>query len=124
MRLGTLSLTASGGALDWTVEGAGITAHVRPGVALEGPNGTVLFILDDPFFQFRNRVLSEPPPTLATAGPAALVPLDVIRRDPGADFTVTVNFEVTWATPLPADATAPPRRGRGGGPHHRRVAGR
>ena len=107
LRLGTLSLTASGGALDWTVEGAGITAHVRPGVALEGPNGTVLFILDDPFFQFRNRVLSEPPPTLATAGPAPLVPLDVIRRDPGADFTVTVNFEVTWATPLPADAMLP-----------------
>ena len=62
LRLGTLSLAAGGGALDWTVEGAGITAHVSPGVALEGPNGTVLLILDDPFFEFRNRVLSDPAP--------------------------------------------------------------
>jgi hypothetical protein len=107
LRLGTLSLAASSGALDWTVEGAGITAHVRPGVTLAGSNARVMLILDDPFFQFRNRVLSDPPPTLATAGRAALVPLDTIAQDPGAGFTVTVDFQVTWATPLPADATLP-----------------
>ena len=90
------------------MEGAGITAHVSPGVALEGPNGTVVLILDDPFFEFRNRVLSDPPPTLATAGRATLIPLDRTNLDPGADFTVTVcTSQVTWATPLAADATLP-----------------
>jgi hypothetical protein len=107
LRLGTLSLEAGGGHLEWTVEGTGITAHVNPGVAMEGLNGTVMLVLDDPFFQFRNRTLSSPPPTLATSGTAALVPLDTTRQDPGAAFTVTLSFEVTWATPLAADATLP-----------------
>jgi len=107
LRLGTLSLTASGGTLDWTVEGTGITAHVTPSVVMEGPNGSVLLILDDPFFQFRNRTLSNPPPALATSGRAVLIPLDVSHQDPGADFTVTLSFEVTWATPLAADANLP-----------------
>jgi hypothetical protein len=107
LHLGTLSLAASGGTLDWTVEGTGITAHLTPAVALEGPNGSVLLILDDPFFELRNRTLSNPPPALATAGRSVLIPLDVTRQDPGADFTVTLNFAVTWATPLAADAALP-----------------
>ncbi len=107
LRLGTLSLAASGGALDWTVEGAGITAQVTPSVVMEGPDGTVLLILDDPFFPFRNRTLSNPPPALAGGGRAALIPLDVALQDPGAGFTVTLNLQVTWATPLAADATLP-----------------
>lgn len=107
LRLGTLFLAADGGVLDWTVEGAGITAHLSPGVALEGPNGNVVLVTDDPFFDFRNRVLSDPPPALATAGRAAFIPLDLTNMDPGADFSVTVFLQATWATPLAADATLP-----------------
>jgi hypothetical protein len=107
LRLGTLSLAVGTGTLDWTVDGEGITGHVSPGVALEGSNGTVMLLLDDPFFDFRNRVLSNPPPVLAAAGRATLIPLDATRLDPGADFTVTVTLEVTWATPLAAEATLP-----------------
>jgi hypothetical protein len=107
LRLGTLSLAASGGALDWTVEGAGITAQVTPSVVMEGPDGTVTLLFDDPFFPFRNRTLSNPPPALAGGGRAALIPLDVALQDPGADFTVTLYLQVTWATPLAADATLP-----------------
>lgn len=109
LRLGTLFLASGGGSLDWTVEGAGITAHANLGVGLEGPNGTVLLVLDDPFFDFRNRRLSDPPPTLATGGRADLIPVDATSLDPGAEFTVTVALEVTWATPLAADATLPLR---------------
>jgi len=107
LRLGPFALSAGGGTLDWTVDGEGITGHVNPGVALEGPNGMVMLVLDDPFFDDRNRVLSNPPPVLAAAGRATLIPLDVTRLDPGADFTVTVTLEVTWATPLAADAALP-----------------
>jgi hypothetical protein len=107
LRLGTLELAAGEGALDWTVEGAGITGHASLGIALEGPNGTVLLVMDDPFFDFRNRVLSEPPPALAAGGRADLIPIDRTSLDPGAGFTVTVALEVTWATPLAADATLP-----------------
>jgi hypothetical protein len=107
MRLGTLFLAADGGRLDWTVEGDGITAHLSPGVALEGPNGTVILIPEDPFFDFRNRVLSDPPPALAAAGRVNLRPVDLTNLDPGADFTVTVALQVIWATPLVADAALP-----------------
>jgi hypothetical protein len=107
LRLGTLELAAGEGALDWTVEGAEITAHANLGIALEGPNGTVLLVMDDPFFDFRNRVLSDPPPALATEGRADLIPIDRTNLDPGAGFTVAVALEVTWATPLAADATLP-----------------
>ena len=107
VRLGTLELAAGAGALDWTVEGATITAHASLAIALEGPNGTVLLVMDDPFFDFRNRVLSDPPPALAAEGRAGLIPIDRTNLDPGAGFTVTVALEVTWATPLAADATLP-----------------
>jgi hypothetical protein len=109
LRLGTLFLAADGGRLDWTVEGDGITAHLSPGVALEGPGGSVILIAEDPFFDFRNRVLSDPPPALAAAGRADLRPVDLTNVDPGANFTVTVAIEVTWATPLAADAALPLR---------------
>ena len=107
LRLGTLELAVDGGALDWTVEDAAITADANLGIALEGPNGTVLLVMDDPFFDFRNRVLSDPPPALAADGRADLIPIDRTNLDPGAGFTVTVALEVTWATPLAADATLP-----------------
>jgi len=63
--------------------------------------------MDDPFFDFRNRVLSDPPPALAAAGRVNLRPVDLTSLDPGADFTVTVALNVTWATPAAADATLP-----------------
>jgi hypothetical protein len=107
LRLGTLELAAGGGGLDWTVEGAGITAHANLRITLEGPNGGVLLVMDDPFFDFRNRVLSDPPPALAAGGRADLIPIDPTSVDPGTDFTVTVALEVTWATPTAGDATLP-----------------
>ncbi len=107
LHLGPLTLALGSASLDWTVEGTGITAHVQPGVAMEGPDGTVVLLLDDPFFQFRNRTVSNPPPALATSGRAGLLPLDAAHHDPGAGFTVVVSLAVTWATPVAADAALP-----------------
>jgi hypothetical protein len=107
LHLGSLFLEAGGGSLSWTVEGAGITAHVNPFVVLEGAATTVMLVPDDPFWDFRNRLLSDPPPSLALSGEVALGPLDPTTTDPGPGFTVTLSFVATWATTAGAEATIP-----------------
>jgi hypothetical protein len=102
-----LELGSSGGTLSWSLEGEKMAGHVTPAVVLEGPSATVLLVAVDPFFSFHNRMLSLPPPDLAAEGRVALTPLDVTHPDPGAGFTVTATFEVTWATWVPSDAELP-----------------
>ena len=107
LRLGPLYLEPTGATVEWAVEGPGVAGHIDPAIVLEGPAATVALIRDDPFSPFRNRVLSIPPPALGTSGRVDLIPLDPTHQDPGAGFTVTATFEVTWSTSAPADATLP-----------------
>jgi len=100
-------LTPAGAELPWSVTGDAVTAAISPVAALEGADVTVLLVPEDPFAPFRNRMLSIPFPTLGTAGSIVLVPDQPTVRDPGADFTVTVFFEVTWGIiTAAADPTA------------------
>jgi hypothetical protein len=105
--VGSLSLGLADAYLEWSVEGDALTAHVSPLVTLESPTTAVSLILADPFAPFRNRIVSAPLPPLATAGRADLVALDPTHRDPGTDFTVTVDLLVEWGVTGPADATIP-----------------
>jgi hypothetical protein len=107
LHLGSLFLEVGGGSLSWTLEGAGIAAHIDPSVVLEGAATTVMLLPNDPFWDFRNRMLSNPPPDLGLSGEVALQPLDLTTTDPGPDFTVTVSFVVTWATTTGAEAAIP-----------------
>ncbi|MBN2112820.1 MAG: hypothetical protein JW785_01695 [Acidimicrobiia bacterium] len=103
LRLGALTLERGAGALEWTVEGGGGKAYVNPTVTLEGTTEVAL-ILHDPFFDLRSRALSDPPPPLAAAGRAELIPLNPTVTDPGGLFRVTLRFEATWTTSSPAAA--------------------
>lgn len=106
LRLTALTLSAGRGSVEWTIEGGEVTAHVEPVLTLTG-GATVHLARQDPFFGFRNRMLSIPPPPLAAAGRVELVPVYATSADPGIDFTVTAALEVTWATLAPAEAALP-----------------